>query len=179
MGFVATTSGDRNMADRVRKNSRIFRKRLDIGLMSNYIDPMKTNHIISLVSRIRDKASRLIIHELNTRNISGLAPSHGDILVLLFHSGTVSMREIAQKIGRDKSTVTALVKKLIDFGYVQKEPDRNDSRVTRIKLTKPGRALREDFDEISKTLLQRVYKGFTEKEKEVMVHGLERINRNL
>ena len=89
------------------------------------------------------------------------------------------MREIAQKIGRDKSTVTALVKKLIDFGYVQKEPDRNDSRVTLVKLTKSGRALREDFDEISKTLLQRVYKGFTEKEKEVMVHGLERINSNL
>jgi DNA-binding MarR family transcriptional regulator len=89
------------------------------------------------------------------------------------------MREIAKRIGRDKSTVTALVKKLIDFGYVEKEQDLNDSRVTLVKLTKPGRALRKDFDEISETLLQRVYKGFTEKEREVMVNGLERINGNL
>ena len=140
---------------------------------------METNHIISLVSRIRDKAGRIIIHELNSRNIPGLAPSHGDILMLLFHSEAVSMREIAKRIGRDKSTVTALVKKLIDFGYVQKEPDLNDSRVTLVKLTKSGRALRNDFNEISEILLERVYKGFTEKEKGVMIHGLERINGNL
>ena len=147
--------------------------------MSNYLVRMETNHIISLVSRIRDKAGRIIIAELNRRNIPGLAPSHGDILMLLFHSETVSMREIAKRIGRDKSTVTALIKKLIDFGYVQKEQDPSDSRVVRVKLTKPGRALRNDFDEISQTLLRKVYKGFTEKEKEVMIHGLERINGNL
>jgi DNA-binding MarR family transcriptional regulator len=99
--------------------------------------------------------------------------------MLLFHSEMVSMREIAKRIGRDKSTVTALVKKLIDFGYVQKDQDRNDSRVTLVKLTKSGRALREDFDEISKILLQRVYRDFTEEEKEVVIHALERINDNL
>ena len=147
--------------------------------MPNYIVSMETNHIISLVSRIRDKAGRIITHELSSRNIPGLAPSHGDILMLLFHSETVSMREIAKRIGRDKSTVTALVKKLIDFGYVQKEQDLKDSRVTLVKLTKSGRALKHDFDEISETLLQRVYKDFTEQEKEVMIDGLERINNNL
>ena len=89
------------------------------------------------------------------------------------------MREIAKRIGRDKSTVTALVKKLIDFGYVQKEQDLKDSRVTLVKLTKSGRALKHDFDEISEILLQRVYKDFTEQEKEVMIDGLERINNNL
>jgi DNA-binding MarR family transcriptional regulator len=140
---------------------------------------MKTNHIISLVSRIRDKAGRIIIQELNSRKIPGLVPSHGDILMLLFHSETVSMSQIAERIGRDKSTVTALVKKLIDFGYVQKEQELNDGRVTLVRLTKSGRALRKDFDEISEILLQRVYKGFSEKEKEVTVHGLEKINGNL
>ncbi len=148
-------------------------------MISNYIGFMKTNHIISLVSRIRDKAGRIIMHELSGRHIPGLAPSHGDILMLLFHSGSVSMREIAARIGRDKSTVTALVKKLIDFGYVQKEQDPNDSRVTLIRLTEAGRGLRKDFDEISDILLQRVYKGFSQQEKEVMVHGLERIHNNL
>jgi DNA-binding MarR family transcriptional regulator len=89
------------------------------------------------------------------------------------------MREIAERIGRDKSTVTALVKKLIDFGYVQKEQDRDDSRVTLITLTRKGRALRSDFEEISVILLERVYRGFSNGEKEVVIHGLERINANL
>jgi DNA-binding MarR family transcriptional regulator len=147
--------------------------------MSNYIHFMETARIISLISRIRDKANRLIVNELRVRDLSGLAPSHGDILFLLFHLEPVSMREIAKKIARDKSTVTALIKKLMDFGYVEKEQDQNDSRVTLIKLTKSGRALRQYFDEISGILLERVYNGFTEKEKEVMIHGLEKINNNL
>lgn len=152
---------------------------LDKGLISNYIIPMKTNHIISLISKIRDNANRLIIHELKARNISGLAPSHGDILMLLFHLDTVSMREIAKRIGRDKSTVTALIKKLIDIGYVEKRQDPTDNRITLIRLTKAGRTLKQGFDEISESLLAKVYRGFSEKEKEVIIHGLEKINKNL
>lgn len=156
-----------------------FKKKLDKGLTSNYIVLMKTNHIISLISRIRDKANRLIIHELKTHNIPGLAPSHGDILMLLFHLDTVSMREIAKRIGRDKSTVTALIKKLIDIGYVKKRQDPTDNRITLIKLTKAGRALKQDFDEISENLLEKIYRGFLEKEKEVIIHGIEKIDKNL
>jgi DNA-binding MarR family transcriptional regulator len=89
------------------------------------------------------------------------------------------MREIAKRIGRDKSTVTALIKKLIDIGYVEKRQDPTDNRITLIKLTKAGRTLKQGFDEISESLLAKVYRGFSEKEKEVIIHGLEKINKNL
>jgi hypothetical protein len=68
---------------------------------------MKTDHAIALISTIRDKANKLINKELRTRNLLGLTPSHGAILFELFHSGTISMKEL-QKGLTDKSTVTAL-----------------------------------------------------------------------
>ena len=159
----------------------VFRdeKILDISLMSNYNGFMKTNQIIALISRIRDKANRLIVAELRLRNIRGLVPSHGDILNLLFESESVSMMEIAERIGRNKATVTALVRKLRDLGYLDTASDLDDKRVTRVMLTEKGRRLKPDFEEISQALLKRVYKGLSSREKEVIVHGLERIRDNL
>jgi len=39
----------------------IYQKIFDIGLMSKDTVVMRTKHIISLISRVRDKANRLII----------------------------------------------------------------------------------------------------------------------
>jgi DNA-binding MarR family transcriptional regulator len=148
-------------------------------LISNYIVTMRTDHIISLISRTRDKANRLILEELKRRDIRGLAPSHGDILNLLYQLQSTSMVEIAEKIGRNKATVTALVGKLKDLGYVETGRDPEDGRVTRVALTNKGWGLKQDFEEVSQVLIQRVYDGLSEQEKEVIVHGLEKIRDNL
>jgi DNA-binding MarR family transcriptional regulator len=88
------------------------------------------------------------------------------------------MGEIARLIDRDKSTVTTLVEKLVKLGYLDREKDPDDHRVTRVKLTKKGKALEADFENISKELLKCVYAGFSGKEKEMAVQMLARINRN-
>jgi MarR family transcriptional regulator, organic hydroperoxide resistance regulator len=109
----------------------------------------------------------------------GLSPSHGDILVFLFGKGSSTMSEIAQKIDRDKSTVTALIKKLINHGYVETTVDTRDSRVTVVSLTEKGRQLKPDFEAISQIVLDRAYGDCSPKEKEVIVRGLERLLRNM
>ena len=140
---------------------------------------MKTNHIVSLISKIRSKANRIIISELHARNIKGLSPSHGEIIFFLFQSGSASMMELAKKIDRDKSTITALVKKLVAMGYMETVKDKKDSRVTLVTLTKKGWQLKPDFDEISNILLERTYGNCSSREKEVIVSGLEKLLRNM
>jgi MarR family transcriptional regulator, organic hydroperoxide resistance regulator len=140
---------------------------------------MQTDHIIALISKIRTRANKIIIRELHDRNMEGLSPSHGDILFFLFGKGSASMTELAGKIDRDKSTVTALVKKLIAHGYVTTAPDTQDSRVTVVSLTEKGWETKPDFDAISKVLLDRTWGSCSAREKEVMVLGLENILRNM
>jgi len=111
--------------------------------------------------------------------MSGLAPSHGAILFELFQSEAISMKEIARRINRDKSTVTALVKKLVAQGYVETERDPGDSRVTLVRLTEEGRRLRPGFDDISRILLEQVYTGYSTREKGALISGLERLLKNL
>ncbi len=140
---------------------------------------MNTGDVISLISSIRNKANQFIISEMNKRNIKDLATSHGDILRLLFYNSPVSMKEIAGKIDRDKSTVTALVDKLVNIGYVTKEKDENDSRVILVSLTEKGKRLQFDFEDISNKLLVIVYKGIDEKEQEQLLSTLLKIKANL
>jgi MarR family transcriptional regulator, organic hydroperoxide resistance regulator len=138
----------------------------------------KTEVIIALVSTVRDKANRFIAEQLKRRGIIDIATPYGDIFVNLFKTGELTMGDIAQKIDRDKSTVTSLVKKLGELGYVKTSASPSDSRVTMVRLTPRGLALEGDFNEISTQLQKRIYKGFTDLEKEILFRLLMRIKGN-
>jgi len=140
---------------------------------------MKTNHIVSLISKIRDKANKLIVSELEKNGIKGIAPSHGSIFVALYKHTHLSMKQVADFIHKDKSTVTALIDKLESLGYVKRCGHETCNRTTMIELTLKGKKLEHVFTKISKKLMDTVYNGFTETEKESLAGYLERVNRNL
>lgn len=140
---------------------------------------MGQEQIISLISKIRYSANELIIRELEKHGISGIVPSHGDILARLFHRDSIPMSELASAINKKKNTVTTLVDKLVNLGYVTKTSDPDDSRVTLVKLTKDGRMLQKSFDKVSQLLLETVYRNITEKEKDLVVKVLLKMKGNL
>ena len=73
---------------------------------------------VNQLARTLGLANRFLLEQLEQYGLAGIAPSHGDILVQLFAHGELPMSELAQRIGRDPSTVTALVRKLAAGGYV-------------------------------------------------------------
>jgi len=151
---------------------------IDKSLTSNYNKGMNANDILSLISKIREKVNRRIITDMEEHGIQAIVTSHGDILHALNRNPRLTMAEIASKIGKDKSTVTALVDKLVRLGYVKKERDTEDSRVVYVVLTEKGYELKPVFEEISKDLLEVFYTGITEKEKEELFYVLNKIYHN-
>lgn len=139
---------------------------------------MSTRDIISLIATIREKANRLIIQEMSIREMEGLAPSHGDILSALFEYSSLTMKELAKKINKDKSTVTALVNKLLNLGYIERTRDLADSRIVYITLTEKGKNLKSDFKEISDKLIERAYKDISKNDQEVVINILTKIENN-
>lgn len=139
---------------------------------------MEIRDAISLISKIREKVNKLIVEEMSQRGIEGIVTSHGDIIYALYNKEKMTMAEIADKIGKDKSTVTALIDKLIKLGYVSKERDTRDSRVTYVALTHAGKELKPKFEAISKSVLNVFYLGISEKDKEELIRILNKINSN-
>jgi MarR family transcriptional regulator, organic hydroperoxide resistance regulator len=136
---------------------------------------MGKGNAIMLISRIREKANRLIVHELEEHGITGIVPSHGDILYFLYLVKRCTMKDLAEKIHRSKPNVTVLINKLVEYGYVIKEKSADDNRVTYISLTEKGEGLRPVFIDVSKILQKAVYGGLSEEESESLEKLLQKV----
>ena len=136
--------------------------------------------IISVISNIHNNANKLIISELKKHKLDGLAPSHGDILVMLYQNENgVAMNKLSTSINKDKSTLTSLINKLEKMQLIVKFKNENDSRSTLIKLTKKGLDTKPIImDNISNKLLEKTYKNFSNKEKEQVLFLLNKIKSN-
>lgn len=140
---------------------------------------MNKNIVISKISRIRSEIYDYIECELRKRGIEGLVVSHGNILDILYdNNGKLTMKEISEGINRSKSTVTQLVDKLLKSGYVTKEADLEDKRISYIALTEKGLRIKNDFKEISNNVIGEFFKDFTEEEIEILLSLLDRVINN-
>ncbi|MBA4367822.1 MAG: MarR family transcriptional regulator [Desulfobacterium sp.] len=140
---------------------------------------MNRDHILFIIGRINYKVNRFLIRELKKHHIKGIAPSHGEILGALLIRERLQMKELAEIIDKDKSTITALVNKLMVLGYVEKAKDDDDSRISIISLTQKGKALKPSFLEVSKTMCARAYDGISESDKEKLYVLLMKLNKSL
>lgn len=125
---------------------------------------MNHRKIVSFASKLTDKANKFIISELKKNGLSDIAPSHGDILSILFDGKSYEMGEIAKRIHKTNATVSVLVEKLLKNGYINKTKCEEDARITRISLTEKGFALKPIVDAISIDLNKHVSNGLSESE---------------
>lgn len=140
---------------------------------------MKTVKVMGLISNIREKSAQFINNQLREKGVEGLINSHGTILSILYdYDGKITMNEIGKIIGKKKSTLTDLIKKLVELGYITREKSEKDSRVVEITLTEKGWQFKPLFEEISENLLEKTYKDFTEEEKETIMLLLNKIRKN-
>ncbi len=137
------------------------------------------NKILSLVSKISGAGNCFITAKLKEYNYANLAPSHGDILVVLYQHKKVTMQELAEKIGKTKATVTVLIDKLENMGFVKREKSTADSRVTYISLAEKGIKFKPVFESISKQLNSTLYKNLTKEELSQLDGLLEKILKNI
>lgn len=140
---------------------------------------MKTDEILFQAGKIQFKTSRFLARGLEKLGVKGLSPSHGEIIGALLMHGPMTMTEAAEFIDKDKSTLTALVKKLINLGCVTRTPDPEDARVKILRLTPEGKALKEPFMDLSRRLREKAYKDFSEEEKTILSILLAKLSKNL
>ncbi|MGL5749397.1 MAG: MarR family winged helix-turn-helix transcriptional regulator, partial [Paraclostridium sp.] len=131
------------------------------------------------VSRTKANMIKFIESRLKSNDLNDLIPTHGNILTALYESNRpLTMKEISKKIGKDKSTVTSLVNRLISLGYIEKEKCTTDKRVTYIKLTQKARDIEDRFNSISTQVNATAYKDFSEEEKKELLRLLKKLSKN-
>ena len=136
-------------------------------------------YILHFLSKTKKKMIKFIENQLKEEGINDLVPAYGNVLTVLYNNnGRLKMKEIANIVGKDKSTITALIKKLIKTNYVKKVKSEKDGRVYYIELTDKSYKIQDKFDKISNELSKIAYKDFTEDEKKQFLNLLKKMNNN-
>ena len=73
----------------------------------------------------------------------GLTYTQYIVLLVLWEHGTVSVKELGQKLYLDSGTLTPVLKKLEQKGLLDRRRDTADERVLNVTVTEAGLALRE------------------------------------
>ena len=138
----------------------------------------KTQQIIRHIGGIHDSIHRFISGYIEECEKECLVPSHGELLTALFSGREFTMGDLAREIRKTKPTVTVLVEKLVRCGYVTRERDARDGRISYIRLTEKGWGLEPVLEDILGFLEKRFFSGFTVQEKNNLEEMLFRIEEN-
>ena len=78
----------------------------------------------------------------------GLTYTQYIVFLVLWEQDGLTVSEIGEKLMLDNGTLSPLLKKLEQAGYLERSRCREDDRVVEIRLTDKGRALQEEAKDI-------------------------------
>lgn len=140
---------------------------------------MNDKYIVYFISRTKKKMVNFIEKKLSEKGLTDIVHSYGNVLTALYENdGKMSMKNIVELTGKEKSTITGIVNKLIKLDYVKKVRCINDKRVSYVLLTNHGYEIKDKFNEISEEVYNTAYSNFTKKEKDEFLRLLKKLNNN-
>ncbi|SMP45705.1 MarR family winged helix-turn-helix transcriptional regulator [Anoxynatronum buryatiense] len=108
----------------------------------------------------------------------GLNPTEFAVLELLYHKGDQPVQVIGKKVLIASSSITYVVDKLQERGYVERSACPNDRRVIYTKLTGMGRDLMEKIFPEHAAMIQQLFSHLTVDEKAMLAEQLKSIGRH-
>lgn len=120
--------------------------------------------------------------EFNNRLRSlGITSSQCEVLDFLLRSGQeeVNQRDIEKALNLGNPTVTGLLKRLDEKGYIMALPSERDKRCKNIYLTEKAYDIQRRMEADRKKLDKRLTMGMTKKEVAAVTRALEKMLYNI
>ena len=112
--------------------------------------------------------------------LEGITPQQSNVLLALFqHRGPMTGREIARTLAVSEVTVSRFVKALMANGWVERSVASTDARARPLAPTRKARDAFGRFLQVSNSMFDAAFAGFTEAEIQHHVQALHRIRQNL
>lgn len=132
-----------------------------------------------LIAKIHQITNRIFTQMLKDYGIEELNPGQGRILFALWQKDDVPIRELSIKTQLTKSTLTTMLKRLETAGYLTRNSDDDDERITKVKLSQMSKNLQSKYLGVSRKMTEVFYGSLTEKEIDQFEDFLRRILDNL
>ena len=132
-----------------------------------------------LISQIKQLSGRIFNSLLQKAGIEEFNGAQGRILYVLWQEDHLPIVELSRRTGLAKTTLTGMLDRMEERGFLSRIPAPEDRRQLQIVLTPKARALSGKYDEVSDKMGELFYKGFSDEEIIRFEEMLERIRHNL
>ena len=144
--------------------------------MLNFDPTESTGYLVGRVAH----ALKLRVQEFLDEAGIPLSAEEISILTVLTHlDGPERMKQLAEKLGRDATTVSRQIAGLEEAEFVQRTPCPEDGRATVVTITRAGAKLVERTIPLTLALRSRAMKGISKSEAKVLVSVLSQMLTNL
>lgn len=128
------------------------------------------NGLATYNSLLRTHINEFLKKKLKEIENNEILPSHGSLLYIVYkNGGRIQIKDIYDTLLKQKSTITEMIKRLVNLGYLEKETCINDKRVTYVRATEKALKFQPEFNRISDELLEKLYFNFSKEEKDELV----------
>lgn len=120
-------------------------------------------------------------HARATQLLEGLGLYRGQppLLRALWEQEGLTQVDLAERLKVTPATITRMLQRMEKAGFLTRQPDPGDQRVSRVYLTDAGRAVQAEVEAIFQKLEAETFAGFSEEERAVLRQHLLRLRANL
>jgi len=130
----------------------------------------------------RPQRDELLIKESNIQLDRALFP----LLIQIGRFGPIGVVELAERAGRDYTTVSRQVAKLEELGLAQRQKNAKDKRINEAVITAAGKAMTDKIDAARAQIYQHLFENWQDSERSELARLLQKfvgdfmaIDRNL
>lgn len=115
---------------------------------------------------------------LKVNNID-LTPEQFLLIDLLWNQGNLSQQQLADRMHKDKNSITKLIDAIEQKGLVVREQNPSDRRSNTIVLTEKGHNLKLEAKKVGISLLDKMLEGLSKEEIQSFIDIMRRISNNM
>lgn len=141
--------------------------------MSGTDEPESLDLLLAEVSRLHYRRARSLLEAI------GLYRGQPPLLRALWEKEGQTHTELAARLGLARATLTRMLQRMERGGFVVRQADAEDQRVSRVYLTDHGHAVRSAVQAVWQVTERETFEGLTEEERQVLRRCLLRIRGNL
>lgn len=125
-------------------------------------------------------AARLLRRRFEARGSAyGLSAAQWRMLVTLVKAEGVAQARLAEVLEIEPISVSRLIDRMEEGGWVERRPDPNDRRVRQVFPTKKARAVFDEVKTMATAVYDQAFAGMTAAERDALIAGLQTICDNL
>jgi len=141
--------------------------------MSQSTEPETMDYLLAQVCHLHHSRAHTLLEAI------GLYRGQPLVLRALWEQEGLTHTDLAQRLRVAPATITKMLQRMENTGFVVCRPDAGDQRVSRVYLTEAGRAIQTEVEAVWQTMEQETFASFSSEERGLLRQFLLHIRENL